>query len=142
LYESLLVATEAHKTKVDAEQQDEAKQKWLEQFTIAFGTDEGDETTTFNGTIPQALMMFNGELIRQATSAEPGSFLYRIAHDEKMNNATKINRLFLSALARKPTKQEVRIANQLLYARQGDAVEALQDIWWALLNSNEFILNH
>ena len=28
---------------------------------IAFGTDEGDETTTFNGTIPQALMMMNGD---------------------------------------------------------------------------------
>ena len=28
---------------------------------ITFGTDDGGETTTFNGTIPQTLMMFNGD---------------------------------------------------------------------------------
>jgi hypothetical protein len=27
-------------------------------------------------------------------------------------------------------------------ARKGDAIGALQDIWWAVLNSNEFIINH
>jgi hypothetical protein len=27
-------------------------------------------------------------------------------------------------------------------ARKGDAAAALQDIWWAVLNSNEFIINH
>ena len=34
------------------------------------------------------------------------------------------------------------MANQLMKARKGDAVGALQDIWWAVLNSNEFIINH
>ncbi|GIS57865.1 MAG: hypothetical protein CM1200mP2_00900 [Planctomycetaceae bacterium] len=37
---------------------------------IAFGTDENDEATTFNGTIPPALMMMNGDLVDKATSAE------------------------------------------------------------------------
>jgi hypothetical protein len=27
-------------------------------------------------------------------------------------------------------------------ARKGDVAGALQDIWWAVLNSNEFILIH
>ncbi len=60
---------------------------WLKQFTIAFGTDEGDDTTTFNGTIPQTLMMFNGDLIRQATTPKEGGFLYQLANNSKMNNA-------------------------------------------------------
>ena len=30
----------------------------------------------------------------------------------------------------------------LLAARKGDAAEAMQDVFWAVLNSNEFILNH
>jgi len=34
------------------------------------------------------------------------------------------------------------IANKLLLARKGDTVAALQDVWWAVLNSNEFIFNH
>jgi hypothetical protein len=29
-----------------------------------------------------------------------------------------------------------------LVARGGKQAEALQDLWWAILNSNEFILQH
>jgi hypothetical protein len=50
--------------------------------------------------------------------------------------------LYLAALARRPTRQETSLANDLLAARGGDVGAALQDIWWALLNSNEFILIH
>ena len=142
LYESLLAATHAEKTRGSYEEQEEQKQKWLSQFVIAFGTDEGDETTTFNGTIPQTLMMMNGELVRQATSVEKGSFLERIATSSKLNNSQRIGYLFTAALARKPTNLEAKAANQLLAQRGGNATAAMQDIWWALLNSNEFILNH
>jgi hypothetical protein len=141
LYESLLVATEAHKTQGGYEEQERTKAQWLSQFTLAFGTDEGDETTTFNGTIPQALMMFNGEMIQRATSAEPGSFLHKIATG-KLKNPARVDHLYMAALARKPTGNEMKIAGSLLAARGGDLTAALQDLWWALLNSSEVILNH
>ncbi len=149
LYESLLVATEAHKTRGSYEEQERAKNQWLQQFVVAFGTDEGDETTTFNGTIPQVLMMFNGDLIKQATSVEKGSMLWEIAAGNK-RNSDKIEHLFLAALARKPNRNELEAANRLLALRLQDSkgdinaatVAALQDIWWAVLNSNEFIFNH
>ncbi len=64
-----------------------------------------DETTTFNGTIPQVLMMFNGDLVKQATNSEKGSFLARIAADN-MSEAKKINYLFQAGLARNPTTKE------------------------------------
>lgn len=142
LYESLLVATEAHKTRGSYEEQEKSKGDWLRQFTIAFGTDEGDEATTFNGTIPQALMMFNGDLVKKATSAEKGSFLATIAGNASLKPADKINYLFLAGLTRTPNKNELDVANKLLVARKGDTTAALQDVWWALLNSNEFIFNH
>lgn len=141
LYESLVIATAAQKTRGSYSEQEKAKGDWLRQFIVAFGTDDGEETTTFNGTIPQALMMFNGDLIKRATSKDNGSFLSSVAKD-KTRSAQKINLLFLTALARKPTKKELTVANQLLLARKGDVTGALQDIWWAVLNSNEFILNH
>ena len=141
LYESLLVATEADKTKTNYEQQEKTKESWLEQFTIAFGTDEGDESTTFNGTIPQTLMMMNGELVQNATKDETGSFLHKVATSD-LRPGAKIDLLYLSAVARKPTPNDLRLANELLAARGGDGTAALQDVWWALLNSNEFILNH
>ncbi len=141
LYESLLVATEADKTKANYEQQERSKGTWLEQFTIAFGTDEGDDATTFNGTIPQTLMMMNGELIQNATKDEAGSFLHKVATGN-LRPAAKIDLLYMAAVSRKPTSNELRLANELLMARGGDSTAALQDVWWALLNSNEFILNH
>lgn len=141
LYESLLVATEAHKTQGSYEDQEKTKADWLRQFIVAFGTDEGDETTTFNGTIPQALMMFNGALIKQATNADKGSFLWKVANS-KMSPKEKINYLYISGLGRAPSSAEVSMANKLYTARKGDSIAALQDVWWAVLNSNEFIMNH
>ena len=114
----------------------------MRQFITAFGNDEGEEATTFNGTIPQALMMFNGDLIRRATTSDKGSFLGRIAEDTKLKPAQKINFLFQAALSRNANKEEITVANKLLVARKGDTKAALQDIFWAVLNSNEFILNH
>ena len=140
LYESLLVATEADQSS-GGEEAAKKKDQWLSQFVIAFGTDEGDDATTFNGSIPQVLMMFNGDLIKQATSTGKGGFLDRVANGG-MKNAAKINTLYQAALARSPTTREVAAANEMLVARKGDAIGALQDIWWAVLNSNEFIINH
>ena len=141
LYESLLVATQAHKIQRSYQEQEETKNRWLRQFTIAFGTDEGDETTTFNGTIPQALMLFNGDLMERATSADEGGFLNSVA-TSKLTDARKIQYLYRAGLARRPSGREIGAANQLLAARLGNTTAALQDVWWAILNSNEFILNH
>ena len=140
LYESLLTATQADKTQ-RAEEAAKKKDQWLSQFVIAFGTDEGDDATTFNGSIPQVLMMFNGDLIKQATSTGKGGFLDAVATSGASAKA-KIDTLYVAALARKPSAKEVATANAILKARGGDVVGALQDIWWAVLNSNEFIINH
>jgi len=157
LYESLLTATRADKTRGSYEEQERTKTQWLSQFVSAFGNDEGEEATTFNGTIPQVLMMFNGELVRNATSAERGSFLWEIAASN-LKQAQQIEYLYKAGLARTPTNNERAIAQQLFVARAADQVgnsrerrpidaaaanvAALQDIWWAVLNSNEFIMNH
>lgn len=141
LYESLVVATEAQKSRGSYEEQEAEKRDWLSQFVLAFGNDEGEEATTFNGTIPQALMLFNGDLIKKAISEEQGSFLVRLNGMPRLKPEQKIEYLFLAALARKPSKEELVIAAQLQAAR-GNAIGGMQDLWWALLNSNEFILNH
>jgi hypothetical protein len=141
LYRSLLVASEADKTQASTEEREEAQREWLKQFTIAFGTDEGDETTTFDGTITQTLMMFNGELIERATSGDPGSFLHRVSNDSRKKPVAKVQQLYLAALARRPTQLEMKMYQQLLVYHQQNELAALQDLWWALLNSNQFILN-
>ena len=141
LYESLLTATQAHKTGKTYEAQEREKRAWMRQFIVAFGNDEGEETTTFNGTIPQALMLFNGDLVKKATSSDKGSFLTKVAKS-RLRPAQKINYLFMAGLSRPASKNEITVANKLYVARKNDVTEALKDIWWAILNSNEFILNH
>ena len=136
LYDSLMVATKTNRAE-NIDRQD----RWLSQFVMAFGTDEGDSSTTFNGTIPQILMLFNGDLVQEATSLDQDGFLDQVMVSNRKNQ-DKINALYVAALSRWPSSIELRYANQLLLARQGRVKEALQDIWWALLNSNEFILNH
>lgn len=121
------------------EEQQAQRDRWLGQFTVAFGTDEGDEATTFNGSIPQALMLFNGDLVKRAASTERGSWLYKLASTSG-SLSDKVTVLFEAGLARRPSSDEQKIAAQLLRARGGNSAEALQDLWWAVLNSNEFIL--
>ena len=142
LFESLLVATEA--AQAGGKDSDARRDRWLRQFTFTFGNDEVDEGTSFQGTIPQALMMVNGELITQATSCRPGSFLKGLLDEARGHNASAgyvVDRLYLAALARAPSKQESQAAQRML---RGDPEPAgvMEDIFWALLNSNEFILNH
>ena len=140
LYDSLIVATNAHKTGGNWEQAETRRQQWMQQFVQAFGTDENDETTSFDGTIPQALMMMNGELIQNALSGAKGSVLHDVMH-EKGNPADKVKLLYLATLSRVPTAKEIQAANRIMKGAKAPA-EAYQDLYWALLNSNEFIMNH
>lgn len=141
LYDSLIIATNAHKSgRSNWEQAERQRQQWLQQFVLAFGTDEGDEATTFNGTIPQALMMMNGELIRNATGAEKGSYLREVLA-VRGSDPSRIKNLYLSTLGRMPSRRESTSATKLIRGSR-DQLASYQDLYWALLNSNEFIFNH
>jgi hypothetical protein len=138
LYDSLIIATEADKSgKASWEESEKKRQEWLQQFVIAFGNDEGEESTTFNGTIPQALMMMNGELVENATSADSGGFLNKVLTSEKSPPAA-IRRLYVAALGRLPGRKEMPAAQKLI-AGSPTPLAGYQDLFWALLNSNEFI---
>ena len=106
----------------------------------AFGTDENDESTTFDGTIPQALMMMNGELVQNALKPAQGSTLNSVLTSTG-NPAEKAKQLYLATLSRVPSAKEIKTASQIL-KRAKSPLEAYQDLYWALLNSNEFILVH
>ena len=173
LYDSLLVATEAHKAGRNYDQSEKQRTEWLGQFVRTFGTDENDEASSFNGTVPQALVMMNGELVRNALSGANGSFLRRVlegtvskpdeAADKNKSPRTatsasktkptgikppktipqKIEVLYLTALARKPSSTELSALDKTFQnSANRDPILGLQDVFWALLNSNEFIMNH
>jgi hypothetical protein len=141
LYESLLVATQAGDSTLGTYEEREArKNRWLQQFNRAFGTDEGGESTDFNGTIPQVLMMFNGDLIKEATKTTGDGLMNRLANSS-LKPADQIEALFLAGLGRKPNREETSMGMAILKSN-ADVREGLRDLWWVILNTNEFIFIH
>ncbi len=57
-----------------------------------------------------------------------------------------MNFLFLSTLNRPANDREydqlLKVMQRRYPINEGDGTPALQDVFWALLNCNEFILNH
>ncbi len=138
LFDSLLIAANADgMSKASYAESNRRRNMWLQQFVTTFGTDENDEATTFNGSIPQALMMMNGELVEAATNCKPGSLLHNVVQS-KERDTRKIQQIYLAALCRTPTGRDVSAVKKLFNANR-DPIAAYQDLFWALLNSNEFM---
>ena len=117
---------------------------WLRQFLFTFANDEAEESTNFQGTIPQALMMMNGEMMREALSGKPGSFLGDVCEQAAHSHSPEafmVDSIYLAALSRHPNENEVAQARRYLGSFP-DSLQVLQDLFWALLNSNEFVLVH
>ena len=88
--------------------------------------------------------MMNGNFIDNATSVDDSQTLRAIAEFPAMSNEQKLETLFLSALSRRPSADEQRRFGEYLSSggAAANANAALADVFWALLNSSEFMLNH
>ncbi|MCS7016081.1 MAG: DUF1549 and DUF1553 domain-containing protein [Gemmatales bacterium] len=140
LVDSIFIATGADKTPRKPEERRKMYEDWLREFTVRFGDDEGNEAT-FNGTIVQALMLLNGNRINDAVRASQGNTTWTAAR----MGYKGLDHVFLAALSRPPNAKERQLAKQIMdhAAQASKSLEvAYQDILWALLNSNEFFLNH
>ncbi len=95
-------------------------------------------------TILQALAMMNGDFISNATDINNSQTLKAIAEFPAMKDADKLEALFMAALSRRPASDEAQRFGEYLKSggTTGDPKQALADIFWVLLNSSEFLLNH
>ena len=93
------------------------------QFLFTFANDEAEESTSFQGTIPQALMMMNGELMQEALSGKPGSFLGDVLRAGRRQGrspeAFMVDSIYLAALSRHPSAKELAQARQYLESYPG-----------------------
>jgi hypothetical protein len=143
LFESLVVATQAEMFETK-EKKRELRNRWLNSLTTNFGDDEGNEVT-FNGTVVQALLMMNGNDLNAAISSKDKGTVALAYFATKKTPQAMIDTLYLSALNRHPTSRELAKINAVLRTAPvttHDGLSFYQDLFWALLNSNEFILNH
>jgi hypothetical protein len=100
--------------------------------------------TEFQTSVPQALALMNGKFVNDATALERGGTLPAVAGAPFLDTRGRVEALYLASLGRKPTPEESgRLASYVERGGpNGDSGLALADVFWALLNSSEFALNH
>jgi hypothetical protein len=149
VFDSMLIATNADHTAAMAKDAENRREGWLKQFYSALDNDENTEQTTFDGSLPQALVMMNGDLVKEAVSGRPGTFLSKV-ESSSGSEADKLERLSMAILARKPTRREQQVFEDAAKgsmrggrnAGSGSHLkESLEDACWAYLNSTEFVVN-
>jgi hypothetical protein len=106
----------------------------------AFKIDPSLPANEVQGTIPQALLMMNSALVTTYTAAKGKTFLAE-ALAKGMADDDIVTALYEKTLARKPKAEEMAICRRYL-KRVGDRAEALEDVFWSLLNSTEFLTNN
>ncbi len=128
-----------------------ARGRFLTQFANV-----SDKPTEVQTSILQALSLMNGQVTVAATDLERSETLAALLDAPFMDTAERIETLYLTALSRKPTPRE--LSRTLRYVEGGGSAgdttpatpadkqkqynQALADVFWVLLNSGEFFLNH
>jgi hypothetical protein len=122
------------------------------EFLARFAASE--RPTETQTSILQALALMNGKVTATVTTVEKSETLAAVVDAPFLSTAQQIETLYLAALSRKPTTKELDRAVKFVQDAVGKAKgddddargaatgEALADVFWALLNSPEFILNH
>jgi hypothetical protein len=141
LFESLSVATGADNG-TSTQEKRKKREEWMKKLTVNFGDDEGNEIT-FNSTLLQALMMMNGKELGDAIRNKDKGTVAEAMRKGKGSAPRVIDELFLAALNRHPQGYELgKITAAGAKTRDTASFYFFSDVFWALLNSNEFILNH
>jgi len=88
--------------------------------------------------LSQALHLLNGPTVHQ--KIQEGGLVKRLLNEGETPQQI-IDRLYVTCLTRHPTSAENARVLELVSAQE-DKHKALNDVFWAVLNSKEFIFNH
>jgi len=113
-----------------------------QEFISRFNANAGKPTEA-QTSILQALLLMNGNFVNGATSVDKSETLAAVADAPFMNTSRKIETLFFAALGRKPAKDE--LDKLVKFVETGDKAKQKQrlgDVFWTLLNTVEFRVNH
>lgn len=103
----------------------------------AFKVDPSLPHDEVQGTIPQSLLMMNSVLVNTYVASKGKTFLAE-ALEKRMNDEEIVIALYERVLSRRPQTREMDVIRRYL-ARVGDRREALEDVYWSLINSTEFL---
>jgi hypothetical protein len=94
-------------------------------------------------SVQQALSLMHGRFVGDATSVQHGGTLTAVVETPYLQTQDRVEILYLATLGRPPSEREAAKASAYI-AKAGATrePERLADVFWALLNSAEFRLNH
>jgi hypothetical protein len=113
-------------------------------FVKRYGDSGEDNFDDGGGTIPQRLLLMNGNMITTNTGNNPlinaSTRIGMLAPD----NATAVEVAYLSIFTRRPTEAEATHFTDLLATSKGrdSRSSAMSDLYWTLMNATEFSWNH
>ncbi len=112
-------------------------------FVKRYGDAGEDELAAHGGTIPQRLLLLNGNLVKEKTKPDllsnAATQIAMIAPDDHQ----AVEAVFLAVLTRYPTPEEAsHFQAKLRGSKQKERQRLLEDMYVALLNSTEFSWNH
>ncbi len=143
IFDSLAVAT-GYRQPFDPEQplnfnNDQARQD----FITMFGN-QPESAPDRASTILQALALMNGDFVGNATDIVDSRTLAAIIDSPFFRDEQRVEAMYLSTLSRLPSKIEQQKMLEHIKSNQvdGSRPESYADIFWVLLNSSEFLLNH
>jgi hypothetical protein len=111
-------------------------------FVKRYGDADDDEFAKAHGTIPQRLLMMNGDLVDGKAREELLNASTQIAMFAP-NDAAAVETAYLTVLTRRPTaKESEHFAAKLAGTKGDDRRRRLADLYWVLFNSTELSWNH
>jgi hypothetical protein len=112
-------------------------------FVKRFGDKGEDEFRERSATIPQQLLMMNGQLVRERTKDDLVANAVTRIHTVASDPETALRTTYWTIFTRAPSAAEIEYFLPRLQQSQGpQRREALEDIYWTLINSMEFAWNH
>jgi Protein of unknown function (DUF1553)/Protein of unknown function (DUF1549) len=112
-------------------------------FVERYGDLGEDEFTDRGSTIPQRLLMMNGNLVKDRTQPNP-----LVSGSQRIATLTgrpekQVEAAYLAILTRRPTPEESRHFVERLKDREDrNRAQSLEDLYWTLVNSTEFSWSH
>jgi len=111
-------------------------------FVRRYGDTGEDEFDGRGGTIPQRLLLMNGNVVREKIKNDLFTAASQIAELAPTDDKA-IEAAFLAVLTRRPTSDESSHFAARIKGSTGNERKArLADLFWSLLNTTEFSWNH
>lgn len=106
-------------------------------FSDIFGEDPSTPKLDLVGSIPQALALMNGAFIEQSVAANGRTRLADLLRKYEANDDVTIE-LYLAVLGREPNDSELATVKSYV-DESATRSDGFEDVYWALINSAEFL---